>query len=109
MIQVLTSFCALSFFGYGISCLFSPHMVTEFERYKLARFRVLTGALQVIASIALAIGYFIPLVAGLSAGGLALQMACGLGVRIRIGDNWVQCLPATSYMLVCGWLAVKLL
>lgn len=109
MIQVLTIFCALSFFAYGISCLFSPHMMAEFERYKLARFRILTGALQVLAALGLAIGYFMPWVAGLCTAGLALQMACGLGVRIRIGDNWLQCLPAASYMLVCGWLAVRLL
>ena len=109
MIQSVILFCALSFFGYGISCLFSPHMVAEFERYRLARFRVLTGALQVVASIGLAIGYFMPWVAGISAAGLALQMACGLGVRTRIGDSWLQCLPAASYMLLCGWLAVRLL
>lgn len=101
--------CALSFFGYGTSCLFSPHMVVEFRRYGLAGFRKLTGSLQLLGAFGLVVGFFIPSLGGIAAGGLALQMACGLGVRIKIGDPWYMCLPAVTYMLLCGWLAVKLL
>jgi len=92
-----------------LSCLFSPHMVVEFQRYGLARFQKLTGTLQLLAAIGLAIGLFIPWVGGMAAAGLALQMACGLGVRVKIGDPWYLCLPACTYMLLCGWLAVNLL
>jgi hypothetical protein len=102
-------FCALSFLGYGVSCLFAAHMVAEFERYRLARFRFLTGLLQVLAAVGLLIGLKIPVVAGIAAGGLALQMACGLGVRIRIKDPWYLCLPAATYMLLCSYLAVTLI
>lgn len=108
-ILLVQVFCALSFIGYGLSCLLSPHMVVEFERYKLERFRVLTGVLQILAASGLAIGLILPWVAGLSAAGIALQMACGLGVRVRIGDPWHLCLPAAIYMLLCGWLAVRIL
>ncbi|MGJ8649465.1 MAG: DoxX family protein [Opitutaceae bacterium] len=106
---LLITFCALSFFGYGWSCLFTNHMVAEFERYHLSNFRRLTGIVQLIGAAGLATGILLPWVGGLAAAGISLQMACGLGVRVRIGDSWLQCLPATSYMILCGWLATQLL
>ncbi len=101
--------CALSFLGYGLSCLYSPHMVVEFRRYGLAGFRKLTGTLQLLAATGLFLGFLLPWAGGIAAGGLALQMACGLGVRIKIGDPWYLCLPAATYLLLCAWLAVRLL
>lgn len=101
--------CALSFLGYGLSCLFSPHMVAEFQRYGLSDYRRMTGILQLLAAAGLALGLALPLLGGIAAAGLALQMACGLGVRIKIGDPWFKCLPAATYMLMSGWLAVRLL
>ena len=101
--------CALSFLVYGLSCLHSPHMVIEFRRYGLAKYRRLTGILQLAAALGLCLGMLLPKIGGLAAAGLALQMACGLGVRVRIGDPWFKCLPAATYMLLCGWLAVRLL
>ncbi|PXA05037.1 hypothetical protein DDZ13_03475 [Coraliomargarita sinensis] len=101
--------CAVSFFGYGFSCLFSPHMVAEFQRYGLSRFRKLTGVLQVAAACGLLAGLVIPSLGGIAAAGLAMQMACGLGVRVKIGDAWFLCLPAATYMMLCGWLATRLL
>ena len=84
-------------------------MVAEFKRYRLARFRKLTGKLQLLGATGLLVGLFVPVIGGLAAAGLSLQMACGLGVRIRIGDAWFRCLPAIIYMLVCGWIATQLL
>lgn len=84
-------------------------MVLEFQRYGLSRFRTLTGALQVLAALGLLLGLVFPWIGGIAAGGLALQMACGLGVRVRIRDKWHQCLPAFIYMLACGYLAVRLI
>lgn len=102
-------FTAISFLGYGFSCLFSAHMVIEFQRYNLPKFRRLTGLLQVLAAIGLLIGLTIPWIGGIAAAGLAIQMACGLAVRIKIGDAWYLCLPATGYMLMCAWLGTRLL
>jgi len=101
--------CAVSFLGYGLSCLFSPHMVVEFQRYGIAQFRKLTGALQLLAACGLVLGLLYPWLGGIAATGLALQMAFGLGVRLKIGDPWYLCLPAVTYMLLCGWLAFRLL
>ncbi|MGB0409730.1 MAG: DoxX family protein [Opitutales bacterium] len=102
-------FCALSFLGYGGTCLGSSHMVAEFRRYGIPRFRKLTGLLQILAALGLLLGLGAPLLGGLAATGLALQMACGLGLRLRIGDSGRQCLPAAAYLLLCGWLALQLI
>ena len=109
LVNVTLGVCALAFFVYGVSCLFSPHMRVEFRRYGLSQFRVMTGVLQVLAAIGLALGIAYPWIGGIAAGGVALQMACGLGVRIRIGDAWHQCFAAAFFMMICGGLAVHLL
>lgn len=46
MTGILILFCSLSFFAYGFSCLYSQRMVTEFARYRLSRYRTVTGILQ---------------------------------------------------------------
>lgn len=102
-------FCAVSFCLYGWSCLKTQYMVDEFKRYGLARFRKLTGNLQLLGATGLIIGLLIPAIGGLAAAGLSLQMACGLGVRVKIKDNWFRCLPAICYMILCGWIATQLL
>ena len=109
MTESVLIFCAVSFFGYGASVLFSPRMKLEFARYRLERYRSLTGALQVVAAIGLLIGLHSPGIGVFSASGLSLQMACGLAVRIRIRDSFFQSLPACAYMILCAWLALSLL
>ncbi|MGC6425198.1 MAG: DoxX family protein [Lentimonas sp.] len=109
MNHLLILFCSVSFLFYGLSCLFAKQMVLEFERYGLARFRALTGALQLLASTGLLIGLELPMLGGTAAAGLAAQMACGLAVRVKIGDPWWRCLPAAGYMLLCTYLAAELL
>ena len=102
-------FCALSFIAYGLGCLGTQRMAREFRRYRLSGYRVLTGRLQLLGAAGLLVGFALPMIGGLAAGGLSLQMACGLGVRIRLGDPWLQCVPAAFYMLLCGWIATQLL
>ena len=109
MTTLLLVVCSISFIGYGTACLVSPRMVTEFKRYGLESYRTLTGLLQLTAAVGLLLGLRFELIGGIAAAGLALQMACGLGVRVRIKDPWLKCLPAMFYMLACGWLAVRLL
>ena len=84
-------------------------MATEFARYGIPQFRVLTGILQLVAALGLLVGFFYPWIGALAAGGLSLQMACGLIVRIRIKDSIIQCLPAMFYLLLCAWLAKQFL
>ena len=106
-------FCLLTivaFFGYGASCVFSGHMVAEFERYRLARFRKLTGYLQILGATGLLIGFlFSPVIGLLAALGLSVQMLLGFEVRLRIRDSFWQCLPSFSFMLINAGLVVGFL
>lgn len=107
--QLAIVISALSFFIYGWCCLCTKKMVIEFERYQLSHFRRLTGILQLLGATGLLVGLIIPWLGSIAAAGLSLQMACGLGVRIKIRDTYLQCLPALFYMLLCGWVAIQLL
>jgi DoxX-like family len=86
-----------SFVWYGMSCFVSAAMVAEFERYRLARFRSLTGMLQVAGSLGLFAGYFSRPLLLLSAGGLAAMMLLGVLVRLRIRDPLVAAIPAFAF------------
>ena len=98
--EVLVVISILAFLFYGLSVLFSDAMVEEFERYGLARFRRLTGLLEVLGAAGLALGYVVPALTIVASGGLALLMALGVGVRVRAGDSAAQALQAVGMLLV---------
>ena len=83
-----------SFAWYGIGCLVSEQMVPEFERYRLGKFRIITGVLQVAASIGLIAGYFYRPLLLVSATGLATMMFLAVLVRLRIRDPLYLAIPA---------------
>ena len=85
-----------SFAWYGMSCFVSAAMVAEFERYRLARFRSLTGTLQLAGSFGLFAGYFSRPLLLVSAGGLATMMLLGVIVRLRIRDPLSAAIPAAT-------------
>ena len=89
-----------SFAWYGMSCFVSAAMVAEFERYHLARFRSLTGMLQVAGSLGLLAGYFSRPLLLLSAGGLAAMMLLGVLVRLRIRDPLFAAIPAFAFFVL---------
>ena len=92
---------AIAFLVYGPCCVFSGHMVVEFERYHLARFRKITGYLQILGAVGLLIGYLgTPIVGLLASLGLSIQMLLGFGVRLLIRDSLLQCLPSFSFMMI---------
>lgn len=98
---------AIAFLVYGPCCVFSGHMVVEFERYRLARFRKITGYLQILGAVGLLVGFLYSPVAGLMAAlGLSIQMLLGFGVRLLIRDSLLQCLPSFSFMLINAGLVV---
>jgi uncharacterized membrane protein YphA (DoxX/SURF4 family) len=86
------------FFLYGLGCLVSDRMVTEFERFGMPRWRRPTGLLEVAGALGLAAGYFVPIVGTLAAAGLTLLMLGAIATRIRIRDS----LPATLPAIVFG-------
>lgn len=101
----LNLFSALSFYGFGVACLTTQSMRVEFTRYGLGGYRVLTGWLQLLGASGLVLGIWLPTVGFAAALGISLQMLAGLGVRIRIRDKWLQCLPAAFYCILNGGLA----
>lgn len=68
---------ATLFVWYGLYAIFSESMVAEFKRYGLAPFRVLTGGLQVAASLGIFVGHFYRPLLLISAGGLTVMMLLG--------------------------------
>ena len=88
---------SISYFLYGASCLLSKKMILEFERYGMPQYRVMTGVLQILASIGLVVGFFNVWLVLISSLGLALQMVVGLAVRIRIKDSIIQAMPALFF------------
>jgi hypothetical protein len=109
MVPLLTWISALSFLGYGTSCVITGHMRAEFERFGLARQRVLVGLLQLAGAIGLLVGFHFPLIGILAAGGLALQMLLGVGVRVKIRDSFQETLPALFYFFLNAYLCFALL
>lgn len=85
---------AVLFAWYGLYALLSESMVREFERYGLGRLRVLTGLLQVAASLGILVGHFYRPLLLVSAGGLTVMMILGVITRVRIKDPLYAALPA---------------
>ncbi len=97
MIAVVLS--SISFILYGASLFGSRAMVAEFERYHLAPYRALIGALELAAGAGLLAGLrFRPLLL-LSAAGLACMMLGAIVVRLRVRDPLVSAIPAV--LLLC--------
>ena len=99
-IEVSTVALIISFFVYGARCLFAEAMVLEFKRWGVSELRHITGALEILGAAGLVVGQWLPWVGLLSAAGLSLLMVCGLLVRLRIKDGFLQALPAVIYLIV---------
>lgn len=94
----------LAFFFYGLSCIFHEKLVLEFKRYRLEKFRVLTGVLETLGALGIIVGFYIPLIKLLASLGLAVLMLCGIIVRIRIKDKFYQILPALILGLINAYI-----
>ena len=104
-LETLRVLSIVAFLGYGVACVMGRSMVGEFERFGLARFRVLTGVLEVLGALGLLVSYAIPVLLPLSAGGLALLMFLGVLTRLRVRDSIAQTTPAFVLMVTNGVLA----
>ncbi|MCH9641551.1 MAG: DoxX family protein [Actinomycetia bacterium] len=94
------------FLYYGLSVLLSDAMVTEFERFGLVRFRKATGVLELLGSLGLILGYFLPHLTVAAAAGLTLLMAAGVFVRLRCRDSLADTLPAFGMLLMNLYVAI---
>jgi len=108
MFNVLLIFSAVSFLFFGIGCLRSPHLITEFERYGVPQFRTVVGLLQLLGALGIALGFWSPTLQLLSTFALAILMLLGFGVRLKIRDNFIQSFPAFFYFLLNLYLSYQL-
>ena len=92
--SVLEAVSIAAFLFYGSACLLSSKLVAEFERYRLARWRVLVGSLEIAGALGLLVGQIFPPLKIAASAGLFLLMLCGLWARWRIRDPWYAMLPA---------------
>ena len=96
---VCVAISSLSFLMYGISYFIGTHMKSEFIRFGLQKYAVLTIVLEIIGALGLIAGYFfsVPLLL-VSASGLSLLMFMGVIVRLRLKDSLLITLPALFFM-----------
>lgn len=100
---------SLSFLGYGISYFILPQMKSEFIRFKLEKFGLLTIILQLLGALGLLVGLVWKPILVVSSGGLALLMLLGLLVRIKSRDSiWVS-LPALLFMILNVYILIETL
>ena len=98
VLDMLILLSGISFVFYGVAYFASPHMRSEFVRFGLAKFGLMTAALEILGAIGLFVGLFNHFVLLAASGGLALLMFLGLLTRLRVKDGlWVS-LPVLFYM-----------
>jgi len=81
-------------------------MVEEFDRYRLRKFRVLTGSLEVAGALGQFGGFFNSQLLWASSLGLMCLMICGVWARWRIRDPLAAFLPAVILMAINGVLVL---
>ncbi|MCC5834842.1 MAG: DoxX family protein [Opitutales bacterium] len=95
-IIILQTLSGLAFLVYGTACLCFGGMKAEFERYGLANFRRWVGLLEIFGGLGLWLGFYFPILTLIASAGLTLLMIAGVAVRWRVGDPWIQMMPAAA-------------
>ena len=104
LLELLILISSLSFLIYGISWFTSPQMKSEFKRFGLEKFGLLTAVLEIGGALGLLAGLYINSILLISSGGLALLMFFGVLARLRVKDSlWVS-LPALLYMVLNSYI-----
>ena len=62
--------------------------------------------LELLGSLGLVLGYFLPQFTVAAAGGLTLMMGVGVVVRLRCGDSLADALPAFAMLLINLYIVV---
>lgn len=101
ILSYLIWFSAISFIYFGLGCFFSKFIIREFKRYKLPKYRILTGSLQLVGAIGLIVGlYYSSLILIAASLGLSILMIAGFAVRLKIKDNFLQSSPSFMYAVI---------
>lgn len=73
-------------------------MKSEFRRFGLEKFGLLTAVLEIVGALGLLAGFMFNVILLISSGGLALLMFFGVLVRLRVKDSFWVSLPALLFM-----------
>ncbi len=84
-------------------------MKSEFKRFKLERFGLLTIVLQLLGALGLLVGLWFNPILIISAGGLATLMLLGLLVRVKSKDGLLISLSALFFFGLNSYLFLKAL
>jgi len=103
-LDILIVISGLSFLAYGINYFTSPYMKSEFKRFGLEKFGLLTAVLEIGGALGLLAGLMFHSVLLISSGGLTLLMLLGFLARLRVKDSlWVS-LPALFYLVLNSYI-----
>ena len=72
----------------------------EFERFGMAKFRIVTGILEILGAVGTLLGIFWAPLFIFSTLGLGTLMLLGVVTRIRVKDPVLQMLPALTLMIM---------
>ena len=100
-------FSSASFLFYGISYFISKKMKSEFKRFGLEKFGIITAILEIMGGVGLVIGLKFNSILVISSGGLGLLMFLGILVRIKVKDSILITIPALFYMLLNLYILYK--
>lgn len=92
------------FIFYGLLCLTTNHMMIEFKRYGLSRFRRIVGVLELLGGLGLLLGFYYPILLILASAGLTVLMCLGTIVRLKTKDPLWEIIPAFTLMLINGYI-----
>jgi hypothetical protein len=82
-------------------------MKSEFRRFGLKKFGLLTVALEIVGALGLLAGFFINSVLLISSAGLAVLMFLGFLARLKVKDSlWVS-MPALFFMGLNAFIFLK--
>jgi len=104
LLDILILISSLSFLLYGISWFTTPHMKSEFKRFGLEKFGLLTSVLEIGGALGLLVGIYINSILLISSGGLALLMLLGFLVRLKVKDSLRVSLPALFYLVLNSYI-----
>ncbi len=79
-------------------------MKEEFKRFKLEKLGLLTIVLEILGAVGLLVGFILEPIMLISSGGLAVLMALGVIVRVRLKDSLWVTLPATFFMVLNAYI-----
>jgi uncharacterized membrane protein YphA (DoxX/SURF4 family) len=104
--QVPVFLSGLAFIFYGIDCISSEKMSTEFKRFGIARFRLLTGLLEILGGLGQLIGLQWRGILVFSSIGLSILMLLGVLTRVRVGDPFQKMIPAFLLLGLNVWISL---